>query len=162
MTASTHEEKTTQPRKAQTMINPTLDKAPDRVLQTSAITASIGYAGFAAFQIALALGAPFGDLVWGGALPEVMPTGWRIASGIAAGVLVWMALVMLARAGAISMAPVTPRYLTRVTWMISGFMALNTLANLASGNAFEQQVFAPFTAVMAALTAVVAYRGRGR
>lgn len=160
MTANTHAEKKRHPRKEQTMINPTLEKAPDRVLQVVAITASIGYAGFATFQIALALGAPFGDLVWGGALPEVLPTGWRIASGIAAGALVWMALVMLARAGVISTAPIAPRYLTRATWMIAGYMALNTLANLASGNVFEQQVFAPFTAVMTALTAIVAYRGR--
>lgn len=160
MTATTHEEKTTHPREEHAMINPTLDKAPDRVLQATAITASIGYAGFAVFQAALALGAPFGDLVWGGALPEVLPTGWRIASGIAAGALVWMALVVLARAGVIRTSPISPRYLNRATWIIAGYMALNTITNLASGNAFEQQVLAPTSAVMAALTAVVAYRSR--
>ena len=160
MTANTHAEKKRHPRKEQTMINPTLEKAPDRVLQATAIAASIGYAGFAVFQIALALGAPFGDLVWGGSLPEVLPTGWRIASAIAAGALVWMALVVLARAGVISTAPIAPRYLNRATWIIAAYMALNTLANLASGNALEQQVLGPATAVMAALTAVVAYRGR--
>jgi hypothetical protein len=144
------------------MTNLTLETTPDRTLHATAITASIVYAGFAAFQAALALGAPFGDRVWGGALSEVLPMGWRVASGIAAGVLVWMALVVLARAGVIRTSPITPRYLTRATWTIAGFMALNTLGNFASANAFEQQVFGPMTAVMAALTAVVAYRSRLR
>lgn len=162
MTTNAHDEKTPHPRKEQTMTNHTLEKAPDRALYATAITASIMYAGFAAFQAALALGAPFGDRVWGGSLPEVLPPGWRIASGIAAGVLVWMAMVVLARAGVVRTAPIAPRYLTRATWAIAGFMALNTLGNIASGNAFEQQVLGPITAVMAALTAVVAYRGRNR
>ena len=138
----------------------TLDKAPERALDVSAITASMGYVGFATFQAALALGAPFGDRVWGGALPEVLPAGWRIASGVAAGALVWMTLVVLAEARVIRTSPIAPRHLTRATWMIAGYMALNTLGNFASGNSFEQRVFGPITAVMAALTAVVAYRSR--
>lgn len=140
----------------------TLNETPDRLLHATAITVSIAYGGFAAFQTALALGAPFGDRVWGGALSEVLPAGWRIASGIAAVVLVWMALVVLARAGVTRTSPIAPRYLTRTTWIIAGFMALNTLGNLASGNAFEQQVLGPITAVMAVLTAVVAHRGLDR
>ncbi len=140
----------------------THEKVPDRAVHTSAIAASTAYAGFAAFQIALSLGAPFGDLVWGGALPEVLPTAWRIASGVAAGALIWMALVVLARAGVIRSSPIANRHLSRATWMIAVYMALNTLGNLASGNPFEQQVFGPITAVLAALTAVVAYRSRLR
>lgn len=162
MSAAAHDEKTAPPREAQTMTSPTVEKARDRALHATAIAASIVYAGFAAFQAALALGAPFGDLVWGGSLPEVLPTGWRIASAVAAGVLVWVSLVVLARAGVIRNSPIPPRHLTRATWVIAGFMALNTLGNLASGNAFEQQVLGPVTAVLAVLTAFVAYRGQAR
>ena len=144
------------------MTTPTLAETPDRVLTASGITAAIAYAGFAAVQAALALGAPFGDRVWGGTLTEVLPTGWRIASGIAAGVLVAMTLVVLATARVVRTFPIAPRHLTRATWVIAGFMALNTLGNLASGNGFEQQVFGPMTALMALLTAVVAYRSRRR
>lgn len=140
----------------------TFEKAPDRILWASALTVSIAFHGFAAFQIALAMGAPFGDHVWGGSLPEVLPAGWRIASGIAAGALIWMTLVVLARAGVMRTSPIAPRHLTRATWMIAVYMALNTLGNFASGNTFEQQVFGPITAVIAALTAVVAYRSRRR
>lgn len=162
MTANAHDEKTQHRREEQTMINPPVEKAPDRALHATAIAASIVYAGFAAFQAALALGAPFGDRVWGGSLPSVLPTGWRVASAIAAGMLVWIALVVLARAGVIRTSPIPARYLTRTTWTIAGFMALNTLGNLASGNAFEQQILGPITAVLAGLTAFVAYRAQNR
>ena len=54
---------------------------------------------FAAFQVSLALGAPFGQMAWGGAGPPVLPDTLRAASGGAAVYLVLAAAIMLVRAG---------------------------------------------------------------
>ena len=51
----------------------------------------------AIFQLGLALGAPWGKAAWGGQNPGVLPTGLRVASGLAA--VVVYPLIALVRAG---------------------------------------------------------------
>jgi hypothetical protein len=85
---------------------------------------------FAAFQVALALGAPFGRMTWGGATAVLAP-GLRAASAGAAVYLLLAAAAMLVRSGdwgrRLPQAP--------FRWF-NGFLALqlalNTLANLAA------------------------------
>ena len=114
----------------------------------------------ALLQLALAIGAPYGQHVWGGrSETEVLPAGLRVASAIGALVLVWMATVILARADVIKAKPVPTGWLGRTTWGITALMVLNTLGNVASESTFEQTVFTPITAVIAILSAVVARRG---
>jgi hypothetical protein len=110
---------------------------------------------FAALQVALAAGAPLGGHVWGGSQPHVLPAGMRVVSVGAAAVLVGMATVVTRRAGVIGRPA---GWLTPATWSIAGYFALNTVGNLASTSDVERFVFAPATAVAAALTAVVARR----
>jgi hypothetical protein len=50
--------------------------------QAAAVIAAVGFMGIAAFQAALALGAPLGRAAWGGAHMR-LPTGLRIASALA-------------------------------------------------------------------------------
>ncbi len=115
---------------------------------------------WAAFQVALAAGAPFGEHVWGGTQPATLPTGMRVVSGGAALLLIWMLTVILARADLIRVKPVPTGWLRRCTWAIAGYMALGTLGNLASQSTTEQRIFAPITLSLAVLTAWVAHRGR--
>lgn len=134
--------------------------ALDRLVRPFGITAAAIFTGFAGFQTALALGAPWGDHVWGGSFAAQLPVEMRFVSAGAAGVLVGMATVALARAGVIRRLA-TWRPLTAVTWGIAGYMLLNTAGNLASQSHLEQYVFGRATLVLAVLTAYVAYRGPG-
>ncbi len=62
---------------------------------SNAIT--IGFTGLAAFQAALAAGAPLGDAAWGGA-HATLPTSERIGSAVAVGVYVVGIVVIRGRA----------------------------------------------------------------
>jgi hypothetical protein len=70
-------------------------KEPVRI----AAIVAVGFLGMSAFQAALALGAPLGHAAWGGAYDGQLPMGLRIVSGVAGGVCVLAALIMLGRAG---------------------------------------------------------------
>ena len=133
---------------------------PTRGATAAALTAAGLTGAFAALQVFLAAGAPFGGHVWGGRSDTaVLSPGLRVGSGIAAVILGWMAAVILARADLISTNPVPRRWLARTTWTIAAYMALNTMANLASASSVERYGFGPSTAAIAAATAVVARRG---
>jgi hypothetical protein len=94
------------------------------------------FAAFAAFQIALAFGAPFGRMVWGGG-PAVLTGPMRWASGGAAAYLLAAGAVMLVRSKDLRTAwPKAP-----FRWfngLLALQMALNTAANLASSTPAER------------------------
>jgi len=138
--------------------------ALDRATHSAAITsAAVGAAGvcvaFAGLQIALAAGAPLGDHVWGGMQDRVLPADMRIVAGGSAVALTAMATIVLRRAGLVGHPA---RWLDPATWTIAGFLAVNTIGNLASTSPVERFVFAPATAVAAGLAATVAHRTRRR
>ena len=131
-----------------------------RHIKGVAITAAALLIGVAAFQAAVALGAPLGDYVWGGFTEGELSPIFRIASAFAAVSLCWMALVVLARGGvAVPITPVPAHRLKAFTWIIAGFMVLNTVGNLASQSSSEQLLMAPITILLAVLIGIVAARG---
>jgi hypothetical protein len=67
-------------------------KAPVRI---AAVAAAVGFL----IQAALALGAPLGSASWGGTYEGQLPMGLRIASGVAVGVFMLAALIVLGRGG---------------------------------------------------------------
>jgi hypothetical protein len=121
-----------------------------------AVLAAILFAGMAAFQVSLALGAPLGAHVLGGRHTGVLPNRLRAVSAIAAAILVGCALVILARADAIGWPTAATGVLAPATWVIAAFLVLNTLGNLASKSRLERTVFAATTAALAVLCAYVA------
>lgn len=68
-------------------------------VQNAALAAGVGFLGLAAFQAALALGAPLGRASWGGVYEGQLPRGLRIVSGVAVGVHALAALIVLGRGG---------------------------------------------------------------
>ncbi len=135
-----------------------------RSIKTPTVTsAALGAAGicvaFAGVQVALAAGAPLGEHVWGGTQDRVLPVGMRVAAGGAAVVLTTMAVVVVRQAGLVGRPA---GWVAPATWTIAGYLAVNTLGNLASKSNVERFVFAPSTAVAAGLTGLVAYRTRRR
>ncbi len=123
--------------------------------------ATILFLAMAGFQAAMALGAPLGAYVLGGRNVGTLPARLRVASGIAAGILVVMAGVVLARAGVVGWPSAAAGLVAPATWILAGYLALNTIANLASKSRIERTAFAATTAVLCALSAYVAAAGRG-
>ncbi len=129
--------------------------------EIAAIIAALLFAAVAALQAALALGAPLGGYVLGGRNPGRLPARLRVFSGIAAVILVVAALIVVAQAGVIPSSPVPEELLAPATWVVAGFMVLNTAANLASRNTFERYAFGGATGACAVLSAFVALTGSG-
>ena len=59
------------------------------------------------------------------------------------------------RAGLVGRSPM-PKGIRIGSWVVAGFMVLNTLGNLASVNAVEKFLFAPLTLVLAIACFVIA------
>ncbi len=75
-----------------------------------------------AFQIALAVGAPWGAFAMGGAFPGQFPPALRIAALVQAVLFLAMAAVVLARAGVI--LPRWSRVSRWLVWLVVAFTAL--------------------------------------
>lgn len=130
----------------------------DRLVRPFGVTAAAILTGFAGFQTALAMGAPWGEHVWGGAFTGQLSPGMRVASVLATLLLAGMTTVVLARANVVRRLA-SWRPLTGVTWAIAGYMALNTLGNMTSSSDVEKYLFGAATLVMAVLIGFVAWRG---
>lgn len=104
-------------------------------------------------QLLLALGILPVTMFWGGTQTE-LTLGLRLASVAAALILVLFAYVIRRRAGLIGDPP--PSTLIKVlSWVITAFMVLNTLGNLASQSTAEKIVFTPLTMLLAVCCFIV-------
>jgi hypothetical protein len=98
------------------------------------------------FQLALALGAPWGDLAMGGAFPGVYPPGLRVAAFLQIAVLAGIALVVLSRVNlALPAWHATSRWLI---WVIVALAAIGVLLNLITPSATERLIWGPVTIVL--------------
>lgn len=107
-------------------------------MEAAAIIAAILMGAVAVFQIALALGAPARNAVWGGWHEGVLPTRLRIASGVV-GVVVYPALAVfvLATAGVVD-ANWVPGTGKLGMWILTGLFTLGAVANFASRSKRER------------------------
>ena len=130
-------------------------------IETIALIAAVLFGLLAALQVALALGAPLGHIVYGGRVAsagEPLPGAWRVASGAAALVLVGFAWIILARGGVLTTG-VSSTVVTVLAWMVVAYMAINTAMNLASRDPIERYLLGGATAVLVGLCAIVAAAG---
>jgi hypothetical protein len=91
---------------------------------------------FAAFQVALAAGAPWGKMTWGGST-AVLSSGMRAASAGAAVYLGLAAAAMLVRSGDLGRGLPQPPFRWFNIFLVAQ-LALNTAANFASRSAAER------------------------
>ena len=107
------------------------------------------------FQLALAAGAPWGAVAWGGQSPGVLPGRLRVTSAIVglAFYPIILALI-LAAAGVISHGwlPFDP---VIAMWLLAGFFALGVLVNAISRSPPER-IWAVVSAGLAVCCAVIA------
>lgn len=116
--------------------------------------ASIGCLGVAAFQIALAAGAPLGRAAWGGS-HQRLPRNLRVASAVASAVWVLAALVALAGAG-FDASPIPASVADWATWVLAALLLLGAVMNFLSRSRLERIIWGPIALVLAGLTAFVA------
>lgn len=105
------------------------------------------------FQFALAAGAPWGRAAWGGQNEGVLPLGFRVASGIAAGVWLWILLVVLER----FLGKVGRR---RTLLVLAAYTALGVVANAASPSPLERAIWTPYCVALAGAAWLAARRER--
>ena len=120
----------------------------------TAAAAAAGFLTIAAFEVALAAGAPLGRAAWGGSHTH-LPAGLRIASAVAVGVWLFAALIVLGRGG-FRVGPLPPKFLRWATWTLVGVQLLAALTNFASSSSWERYLWGPVALIMAGLCLVVA------
>lgn len=110
--------------------------------------------GIIVFQVALALGAPWGAYAMGGAFPGRYPPAMRVAALVQAGLLALIAVVVLSAAGVV--APSLAEAFPWLIWVVVVLMALGVVLNAISRSAGERRIWVPVTVVLLVASLVVA------
>ncbi|MCX7792135.1 MAG: hypothetical protein N2378_15990 [Chloroflexaceae bacterium] len=98
------------------------------------------------FQLALALGAPWGAYTLGGRFPGQLPPRMRLAALAQMLVLLLFAAIVLARAG-LAFEILYP--FSRVAiWFVAGFFVLGSIANLATPSRGERLLWGPVNVLL--------------
>ncbi|MDP1879227.1 MAG: hypothetical protein Q8M17_16895 [Actinomycetota bacterium] len=113
-----------------------------------------------AFQLALVLGAPWGDFTQGGAYSGTLPAVGRVVAGISFLLLGLMAVSLLARAGEGPLRS-APRVMVAILgWLAVVYLALAIVVNLATPSMGERLIWAPVSAVAFVLALLTMLRTR--
>jgi hypothetical protein len=124
------------------------------VVTQAAIVFALVTAGAIAFQVALALGAPWGRYAMGGRYPDRLPPAMRVSAVVQALVLVILAIIVLADAGIV--LPQLAASYPWLIWVVVMFSTLSTLLNAITRSTVERRIWLPVALVMLASSLVVA------
>jgi len=120
----------------------------------AALLAAAGFLLIAAFQFALARGAPLGRAAYGGRSAVLSP---RLRRASAVAVVIWLlAAVVILGAGNVVAVPLPDVVLGIGPWVLVVLSVLGALVNLASSSPWERFGWAPFSAALAVLSFIVA------
>ena len=97
-------------------------------------------------QILIGVGILPISIVWGGRQTELTPA-LRIASVVAAIILGGFIYIIRYRAGLVGNGSI-PNVIWLGSWVVTAYMALNTVGNLASVSNTERWLFGPMTFVL--------------
>lgn len=118
------------------------------------IVFAVAAIGVILFQLALALGAPWGAYAMGGTFPGRYPPALRVAALVQAVVIGGLAVVVLSAAGIV--LPGLASDLPWLIWVAVAFSAIAVVLNAISRSAGERRVWVPVTLVMLASSLLVA------
>ena len=109
----------------------------------------------AAFQAALAFGAPWGAYTQGGETEGALDTSGRVLAAVSCAILLVMAVAVLARVqeGPLKGAP--GKLVTALAWFTTMYAAVSVVLNLASRSSSERAVFAPTAILLFVLVVTV-------
>ena len=109
------------------------------------------------FQLALAVGAPWGSLAMGGRFPGKFPPSMRIVALVQVVVYALMGAIIFARAG---LALQEWLDISRIAiWFVVGVSALAVALNLITPSKWERRLWAPVAILMFAASLRVALPG---
>jgi len=117
-----------------------------QLIVTTANVATLLFSVVIVLQLLLAAEILPVSMAWGGRQSILTPS-LRISSIIAAILLGLFIFVIRYRAGFMGNAPI-PLVILVASWIITAFMAFNTLGNLASKSLKEKLVFGPITILL--------------
>jgi len=120
----------------------------------AAVAYAIVVTGVVAFQVALALGAPWGSYAMGGAFPGRFPPRLRVAAIVQGVLLAGTIAVILARAGIA--LPELSDATNWLTWAVVAIAFVALILNAISPSAGERRIWVPVTLGMLASSLVVA------
>lgn len=103
-------------------------------------------AGVVGFQLALALGAPWGAYAMGGAFPGRMPPAMRAGAVVQAALLAGLALLVLSAAGMV--APGLVGGWPWLAWVPVGVSALAVVLNASTRSQGERRIWLPVALVL--------------
>ena len=116
------------------------------ITTVSALVFALAAAGVVAFQIALALGAPWGAYAMGGAFPGRYPPPMRVAAIVQAVVIAFIAIAVLSAAGLVM--PDLAIAFPWLIWVVVAFSALAVVLNAISRSAGERRIWVPVAVVL--------------
>ena len=129
-----------------------------RTTRVAAIVLAVVTAGIVAFQLALALGAPWGSYAMGGTFSGTYPPSMRTAAVVQAALLIVVALVVLARGGVALES--WARFARWAIWVVVVMSVLALVLNVITPSSGERAIWAPVSAVMLASSLIVAVVAR--
>lgn len=108
----------------------------------------------AAFQAALAVGTPWGNLTWGGRHPGKLPLAMRIVALLSGVLMLGFAAVVLSRAG-LTMTGMGsfPR---GGIWVVAAYCVFGVAGNSLTRSRWERTLWLPVTLLMLASSLIVA------
>lgn len=107
------------------------------------------------FQLALALGAPWGEWTLGGRHRGVLPGLWRLVPIVSAALLVAFASVVATRAQL--SFPDWYEESRSLIWIVVAYSTLGCVANAATRSAKERWLWLPVVCVMLVTSAVIGF-----
>ena len=124
------------------------------LVQVFALIAVVLFGLLAVFQLALLLGAPWGEFAWGGQQKKLQPNR-RFASGVNIVLYAVMSAMLLTKAGYLHSQPVEA-ILPFVLWMMVAFAAMGVFLNAITRSKKERAVMLPVAILLFICQLVVA------
>lgn len=120
----------------------------------AALVFAVAACGVVAFQLALALGAPWGRFAMGGAFPGRFPPPMRIAA-VVQGVLIGLLALGVLSAADLVLPEVTAAF-PWLIWVAVAVSVVALLMNAISRSAGERRIWVPVAIVLLASSLIVA------
>ena len=124
------------------------------IMQLAAVVYAITTVIVVGFQVALALGAPWGDRAMGGRYPGRLPQAMRVAAAVQAAVLALLALAALDAGRVLVLGWVAA--LPWLAWVPVVVSTISLLMNAASRSPAERRTWVPVALVLVASSVIVA------
>lgn len=129
--------------------------------EAAAITGSLLLVAIAVYQAALACGAPWGEPTFS-LDPEtgdkVLTPGFRVVSGVSAGLALAAAWVVAARGGVVGAAGLANGLHLVLTWAVATYVAVDAVVNLGAASAMKRWLGGATKVAVALCCVVVAVR----